>query len=93
MIDLLTDFCAGEDNLATDEDEEDNLGLDHAVDEAGEELRFVRAERVMFRSETLQTDGELDVARPDNVLYFEVGKLGVEAELLNDSGIFAGRKL
>ena len=38
---------------------------------------------------TLETDRKFDVARADNVLNLEVGKLGIEAEFLNDSSIFA----
>lgn len=93
LIDLLANFRACENNLATDEDEEHNLGLDHAVDETGKQLGLVGAEVVMLGSKTLQTDGELDVARTHNVLDLEVGELGVEAELLNDTGILAGSKL
>ncbi len=93
MIDLLADFGTSQDNLATDEDQEDNLRLDHSVDKTREQLRLVRAEVVMARSQPLQTNGELDVARADNVLDLEVGELRVEAELLNDTGIFARCKL
>ena len=32
-------LCTREDNLARDKDEQDDLGLDHTVDEAGEQLR------------------------------------------------------
>lgn len=34
---------------------------------------------MVARSQTLQTDGELDIARADNVLDLEVRELGVEA--------------
>jgi hypothetical protein len=37
-INFLADLCTGEDNLTRDKDEQHDLGLDHAVDEAGEEL-------------------------------------------------------
>jgi len=42
LIDLLADLGASQDDLAADEDEKNNLRLHHAVDEAGEELGFVR---------------------------------------------------
>lgn len=42
---------------------------------------------------TLETDRELDVARTDNVLDLEVAELGIEAELLDDTGVLAGSKL
>lgn len=79
VVDLVSDFGASEDDLATDEDQEHDLGLDHAVDEAGEQLRLIGAEVMVARSQTLETDGELDIARTDDVLDLEVRKLGVEA--------------
>ena len=36
-----------------------------------------------------QPDGELDVAGADDVLDFEVGELGVEAEFLDDARVLA----
>ncbi len=93
LVDLFSDFGASKDNLATDEDEKNNLRFDHAVDEAREQFRFIRAEVMMPACKTLKTDGELDIARPNNILNLEVGELGIEAELLNDSSIFAGSKL
>jgi hypothetical protein len=47
----------------------------------------------MFRGKTFETNGELDVARADNVLDLEVGELGIETKLLDDSGILARGKL
>ena len=91
-IDLLADFGASQDNLAAHEDQQDDLGLYHAVDEARKQFGFVRAEMVMPRCETLQSNGELNVARPNNVLYLEIGELGVEAELLDDASVFARGK-
>lgn len=67
LIDLLTDFGTSQDDLAADEDQEDNLGLNHAVDQAREQLRLVGAEIVMTRSQTLQTNWELDVTRANDV--------------------------
>ena len=72
MVDLFTNLGTGQDDLARHEDEQDDLGLHHAVDETGEELRLVGRESVMARCKTLQTNGELDVARADNVLDFEI---------------------
>lgn len=93
LVDLLSHLGTGEDDLAADEDKKHNLGLNHAVDETGEQFRLVRAEVVMARSETLQANGELDIARADNVLDLEVRELGIEAKLLDDTGVLAGRKL
>ena len=72
LVDLLTDLGTSEDYLARDEDEQDDLRLHHTIDETGEEFRLVGAEHVMAASKTLQSDGELDVARANNVLNLEV---------------------
>jgi len=92
LVNLLTHFGASQDNLSADEDQEHNFGLHHAVDETGEEFRLIGAEVVMARSQTLQTDGKFDIAGADDVLDLEVRELGVEAELLDDTGILAGCK-
>ena len=42
--------------------------------------------------ETLQTNGELEVTRADDVLNLELGKLRIEAEFLNDAGVLARRQ-
>lgn len=93
LVDFFSNLGTSQDDLATDEYQEHNLGLNHAVDKAREQLRLVRAEIMMARGQTLQANGELDVAGADNVLDLEIGELGVEAELLDDTGIFARSKL
>lgn len=87
LIDLLSDLRAGQDDLARHEDEQDDLGLDHAVDETWEQLGLVGAEVVMLRRQPLQANGELDVAGADDVLDLEVRELRVEAQLLDDTSI------
>lgn len=72
MVDLFTNLGTGQDDLARHEDEQDDLGLHHAVDQTGEELRLVGRESVMARCKTLQTNGELDVARADDILNLKV---------------------
>ena len=72
MVDLFTNLGTGQDDLARHEDEQDDLGLHHTVDETREEFRLVGRESVMARSKTLQANGELDVARANNVLDLEV---------------------
>lgn len=47
LVNLLSNLGTGEHNLAADEDEQDNLGLHHAVDETREEFGFVRRESMM----------------------------------------------
>jgi len=47
LVNLFSNFRASQDNLATDEDQEHDLRLDHPVDETREQLRLVRAEVVM----------------------------------------------
>jgi len=53
-------------------------------------LRLVTTESSVSVSQTLQPDRELDVARSDDVLNLELGELGVEAELLDDSSVPEG---
>lgn len=91
LIDLFSDLGPGQDNLAAYEDEEHNLRLHHPIDETGKQLGLVGAEVVMAARQTLQTDGELDVARAYDVLDLEIRKLCVEPQLLDDSRVFARR--
>lgn len=93
LVDLLSDLCSSQDNFATDEDQEDNLGLHHAVDKTREEFRLVGAEIVMAARKSLKTDWELDIAGPDNVLDLEIRELGIEAELLDDTSVLPRRQL
>ena len=93
LVNLFSNLCTSQDNLATDKDKEHNLWLDHAIDKTREQLRFVRAEIVMARSQTFETNWELDVAGANDVLDLEVGKLCVETELLDNTSIFARGKL
>ena len=88
LVNLFADFGTSQDNLAADEDEEHNLRLHHSVDETREQLRLVRAEHVMPAGQAFETDRELDIARADDVLNLEVKELGIEAELLDDPGVF-----
>jgi len=92
LIDLFSDLCTRQDNLAADEDQENNLWLHHAIDETWEQLWLVRAKVVMLASQTLQSDGEFDIARPNDVLNLEVGKLGVETKLLDNASVFTACK-
>jgi hypothetical protein len=48
---------------------------------------------VVTRCKTLQTDGELDVTGPDDILDLEVRELGVETELLDNTGVLARGEL
>ena len=75
LIDFLPHLGSGQHNLPRDEDEEDNAGLHHAVDETGEELGFVGAELAVREDQALEADGELDVAGTDHVLNLEVFEL------------------
>ena len=44
----------------------------------------------MSEDESLQPDGELDVARPDHVLDLEVLKFGGKSQLLHDPRVLPG---
>ena len=72
LVDLLTDLSTSKNNLPAHEDEQDDLGLHHAVDETRKEFRFIGGESVMARGKTLQANGELDVAGTNDVLDLEV---------------------
>lgn len=48
---------------------------------------------MMAAGQTLEADGEVDVARPDNILDFEIGEFGIEPKLLDDTRVFATREL
>lgn len=93
LVDLLADFSTSQDNLAADENQENDLGLHHAIDQTREQLRLVGAEVVVTRGQSLQTDGELDVAGADDILDLEIGKLGVETKLLDNTRILARGQL
>lgn len=93
LIDLLPHLRSGQDNLARDEDEQDNLRLDHAIDKTREQLWLIGAEVVVLGRQPFQTDRELDVARADNVLDLEVGELGIETQLLDNARVLARGKL
>eukprot|EP00324_Dicrateria_rotunda_P000010 CAMPEP_0206164080 /NCGR_PEP_ID=MMETSP1474-20131121/14101_1 /ASSEMBLY_ACC=CAM_ASM_001110 /TAXON_ID=97495 /ORGANISM="Imantonia sp., Strain RCC918" /LENGTH=233 /DNA_ID=CAMNT_0053566779 /DNA_START=33 /DNA_END=732 /DNA_ORIENTATION=- len=89
LLDLLAQLAAGEHDLARDEDEQHDLGLDHPVDEAGEELGLVGGVQGVLVHDALEAYGEADVDRADHVLDLEVGELGaVEADLLNNPAYF-----
>lgn len=93
LINLFSYFGTCQDNLARYKDEQHNLGLDHAINQTGEQLRLIGAKVVMARGKTFETDRELDVTGADNILDLEIRELGVETELLNDTGIFARGQL
>jgi len=46
----------------------------------------------MTKSQTLQPNREFDIATPHDILNFELCKLGVKAQFLDDSGVFTRRK-
>jgi hypothetical protein len=79
VVDIVSDLGTGDDNLSADKDQEHDLGPDHAIDETREQLRLVGAEVVVARSQALETNGELDVTRTDNILDLEVRKFCIEA--------------
>ena len=92
-INLLPHLRPRQDNLAAHKDQEHNLRLHHPINQAWEQLWLVAAEVVMFGRKAFETDRELDVAGADDVLDFEIRELGIEAELLDDTSVFAASKL
>lgn len=93
LINLFSHLGTCQDNLARYENEQHNLGFDHAINQTREQLGLVGAKVVVTRSKTFETDRELDITGADNVLDLEIRKLCVEAELLDDTGIFARGQL
>jgi len=61
LVNLLSHFGTRQDDLAGDENEQHNLGLDHTVNQTREQFRLVGAEVVVTRGKTFETDRELDV--------------------------------
>lgn len=55
-------------------------------------FRLVAAEVSVRVRQSLQANGELDVARADNILDLELLELGLEPELLDDSRVLARGK-
>lgn len=93
LVDLLTNLRASQDDFTGHEDQEDDLGLHHPVDQTRKKLWFVRAEHVMTARQTFETNGKFDVARSDDILDLEVGEFGIEAELLDDTRVLPRSKL
>ena len=93
LVDLFSHLGPGQHNLAADEDQQNDFGLHHAIDETGEQLGLIRAKVVMTAGKAFKADREFDVARANDVLDLEIRELGVEPKLLNDPSIFAGREL
>lgn len=91
VVDLLSNLSSGQDDLAADKYQKDDFGLDHTVNETREQLWLVRAKVVMAASKTLEADGELDIARANDVLDLEIRELCVEPKLLNDPSVFPRR--
>ena len=60
------------------------------VDEAGEQFRLVAGELRVSEDETLQPDGELDVAGSDHVLDLEILKFCGKSQLLHDPRVLPG---
>lgn len=72
LVDFFSDLGTSQNDLAAHEDQQNDLGLHHAVDETREEFGLIRRESVMARGKALQANGELDVAGANNVLNLEV---------------------
>ena len=70
-------LLTSEDNLAGDKDKQHRARADHAVDERGEKVRIVGTELSVHVRQLVQADGKLDVHRRDDVLYLELGELGL----------------
>lgn len=83
----------GQDKFSRNEDQQNDFWLHYAIYQTREELRFVGAEHVMPVGQALEPDRDFDVARSNDVLYLELGKLRIEAKLLKHTRVLATRKL
>jgi hypothetical protein len=88
-INFLTDFGASEHNLSRHKDQQNDLGVDHSVNQPGKQLGLIGGEHAVAVGQTLQPNGESNVTAPDDVLDLEIHKFGVEAEFLDDPGVLA----
>jgi hypothetical protein len=55
-------------------------------------MTYIRRESVMVASKTFKSNGKANVTRANDVLDLEVGELGVETKLLDDTSILAACK-
>lgn len=92
LIDFFANFRTSEDDLPADEDQQNDLRFVHAVDKTGEQFGLVGAEVVMAASQSFEADGELDVARANDILNLEVREFGIEPEFLDDASVFTRGK-
>ena len=92
LIDLLSHFRSRQDNLPTHEDQKHDLRLHHPIDQAREQFGLVTAEVMMLGRKTFETNRELDIARPNDVLDLEIRELGIKPQLLDDAGVLAAGK-
>mmetsp|Transcript_3386 Transcript_3386/g.11895 ORF Transcript_3386/g.11895 Transcript_3386/m.11895 type:complete len:212 (-) Transcript_3386:249-884(-) len=82
-------LAARDDHSARDEDEQNDLGRDEAVNEAGEELGLVRGKLGVGIDQALQTNREANVHRRDHVLDFKVREAWRKADFPHDRGKLA----
>ena len=92
LVDLFAQLCACQDDLTRDKDQQDNLGLDHAINEPWKKLWLIRGVMAVRKGKALQPNGKLDVAAPNDILDLKVGEAGRKAELLDDAGILTSRQ-
>ena len=93
VVNVLPLFRTCEYDLAANENENHDLGLHHAVDEAGEDLRLVAAVLVVCVGQWLETNREANVARSHNVLNLELSEAQVETDLSDRLSVFSCRLL
>lgn len=104
-INFFTNFGSRQDDLAGDEDQKDNLGIDHAINQTRKQFRFIlsmsvqysmrrrrrsyRREHAMTVCQPFKTNGEFDVATSHDILNLEIHEFRIEAEFLDDSSILS----
>lgn len=78
-------FGSGEDDFAIDKDEKNHARLDHSIDEAWEQFRFVWWELTVHLIEVLQADGKTKIDSCDEILHLEIDELHVVSQFLDDA--------
>jgi len=89
LLDALLVLRSCQYDLSANENEEDDFWRNHAIDEPWEDLGFVCAVLEMAAAEPFEGDGELHVARANDVLNLEVLEAHLEADALDPLGIDA----
>ena len=88
-VNFLSVLGSSENEFARDKNENDNARLDHSKDQTREKFGFVCGKIAMDKCERFQANMKANIAATNHILNLEIGKLCLEAQLLNDTGILS----